>query len=111
MVMSGSVENQIWMGHGTDLGIQDDIDHTAASIDADPALAGELAVSAIRWLCAGHGVEIDGDDVYAAHDLARAAALRTDSEARLRATIAALCDRPHPAAQWVHGLLAAELAS
>jgi hypothetical protein len=84
--------------------------HAAALLDVDPGLAGELAVAAIRWLCAGQGVEIDGDDVYAAHDLARAAALRTGTEAQLRATVAALCDRPHPAAQWVHGLLAAELA-
>ena len=84
--------------------------HAAALLEADPGLAGELAVAAIRWLCAGHGVEIDGDDVYAAHDVASAAALRTHSQGLLRATIAALCDRPHPAAQWIHGLLAAELA-
>jgi len=83
--------------------------HAAAQLDGDPALAGDLALGAIRWLCAGHGVEIDGDDVYAAHDLAQAAALRTGTQDRLRATVAALCDRPHPAAQWVHGLLAREL--
>ncbi len=83
--------------------------HAAAQLDGDPALAGDLALAAIRWLCAGQGVEIDGDDVYAAHDLARAAALRTGTQDRLRATVAALCDRPHPAAQWVHGLLAQEL--
>ena len=83
--------------------------HAAAQLDGDPVLAGELALAAIRWLCAGQGVEIDGDDVYAAHDLARAAALRTGTQDRLRATVAALCDRPHPAAQWVHGLLAREL--
>ncbi len=83
--------------------------HGTAALDADPALAGELALAAIRWMCAGHGVEIDGDDVYAAHDLAGAAALRTGTQTQLRATVMALCDRPHAAAQWVHGLLAREL--
>lgn len=76
---------------------------------ADPGFAGEVGLAAIRWLCGGHGVEISGDDVYAAHDLARAAAQRTGNEAGLRATVVALCDQPHPAAQWVHGLLAREL--
>jgi hypothetical protein len=77
---------------------------------ADPEFAGEVGLAAIRWLCGGHGVEISGDDVYAAHDLARAAAQRTGNEAGLRAAVAALCDQPHPAAQWVHGLLVRELA-
>lgn len=82
----------------------------AQRIEADPAFAGELALAAIRWLCGGHGVEIDGDDVYAALDLARAAASRTGTHERLRGALAAVCDQPHPAAQWVHGLLAGELA-
>lgn len=81
----------------------------AQRLAGDPEFAGEVALAAIRWLCGGHGVEISGDDVYAAHDLARAAALRTGTQAGLRAAVAALCDQPHPAAQWVHGLLAREL--
>ncbi len=81
----------------------------AQRLEADPEFALAVAIAALRWLCSGHGVEISGDDVYAAHDLARAAALRTDSQPQLRAALAALCDRPHPAAQWVHGLLAREL--
>ena len=78
-------------------------------LEGDPGFAGEVSLAALRWLCGGHGVEISGDDVYAAHDLARAAALRTGTQGALRATVAALCDQPHPAAQWVHGLLAREL--
>ena len=78
-------------------------------LDADPGLAAELAVAAIRWICGGHGVEITGQDVFAAWDLGRSAALRTGSQARLRAQVAALCDQPGAAAQWVHGLLAPEL--
>ena len=81
----------------------------AQRLAGDPAFAGEVALAAIRWLCGGHGVEISGDDVYAALDLARAAAVRTGAEDRLRAALAAVCDQPHPAAQWVHGLLAREL--
>jgi hypothetical protein len=79
-------------------------------LEGDPGFAGEVGLAALRWLCGGHGVEISGDDVYAAHDLARAAALRTGTQGALRAAVAALCDQPHPAAQWVHGLLARELA-
>jgi hypothetical protein len=76
---------------------------------ADPGFARDVAVAAIRWAAAGHGVELTGDDVYAAHDLACAAAGRTGTLATTRARIAAACDQPHPAAQWVLGLLAAEL--
>lgn len=78
-------------------------------LDADPEFAREVAVAALRWTCGGHGVEIAGDDVYAAFDLARAAAVRTGTLPRTRSRIAAACDDPHPAAQWVLGLLAAEL--
>lgn len=78
-------------------------------LEADPEFAREVAVAALRWICGGHGVEIAGDDVYAAFDLARVAAQRTDTLARTRSRIAAACDQPHPAAQWVLGLLAAEL--
>jgi hypothetical protein len=78
-------------------------------LDADPEFAREVAVAALRWTCGGHGVEIAGDDVYAAFDLARAAAERTGEAPRTRSRIAAACDQPHPAAQWVQGLLAAEL--
>lgn len=80
-----------------------------ARLDADPGFAREVGLAAIRWLCGGHGVEIDGDDVYAALDLARAAALRTGTQAGLRAAVLAICDQPHPAAQWVHGLVSREL--
>ena len=79
-------------------------------LEVDPAFAREVAVAALRWTCGGHGVEIAGDDVYAAFDLARVAAGRTDTLASTRSRIAAACDQPHPAAQWVLGLLAAELA-
>lgn len=78
-------------------------------LEADPEFAREVAVAALRWICGGHGVEIAGDDVYAAFDLARVAGQRTDTLARTRSRIAAACDQPHPAAQWVLGLLAAEL--
>lgn len=78
---------------------------------ADPAFAGEVAIAALASICGGHGVEITGEDVFAAYDLARDAALRTGDQPRLLAQVAALCDQPHPAAQWVHGLLAPELAS
>lgn len=78
-------------------------------LEVDPGFAGEVALAAIRWLCGGHGVEISGDDVYAAHDLARDAALRMGTQGALRGAVAAICDQPHPAAQWVHGLLAREL--
>lgn len=78
-------------------------------LEADPEFAREAAVAALRWTCGGHGVEITGDDVYAAFDLARVAGLRTDALPRTRSRIAAACDQPHPAAQWVLGLLAAEL--
>ncbi len=53
----------------------------ARALETDPAFAGEVAV----------------------------AALRTGSQARLRATLRVLCEQPHPSAQWVHGLLAREL--
>lgn len=82
----------------------------AQQLAADPGLAGELAIAALRWIGGGHGVEIAGEDVFAAYDLARDAALRTGTQARLRAQVAAVCDQPGPAAQWVLGLLAAELA-
>lgn len=78
-------------------------------LDADPEFAREVAVAALRWTCGGHGVEVTGDEVYAAFDLARAAAERTGTLPRTRSRIAAACDDPHPAAQWVLGLLAAEL--
>lgn len=80
----------------------------AQRLAVDPAFAREVALAAIRWLCGGHGVEISGDDVYAAYDLAWAAGLRTGTQAGSRAAVAALCDQPHAAAQWVHGLLARE---
>lgn len=75
-------------------------------IPSSPAIA---AIAAIASICGGHGVEITGEDVFAAYDLAHSAALRTGSPARLKAQVAALCDQPHAAAQWVHGLLASEL--
>ncbi len=78
-------------------------------LEADPEFAGEVAIAAIAAICGGHGVEITGEDVFAAYDLARSAALRTGGHARLQAQIAAVCDQPHAAAQWVHELLAAEL--
>lgn len=80
-----------------------------ARLAGDPGFAREVAVAALRWTCGGHGVEITGDDVYAAFDLARAGAARTEALSRTRSAIAAACDQPHPAAQWVLGLLAAEL--
>lgn len=81
----------------------------AQRLEADPEFAGEVAIAAIASICGGHGVEITGEDVFAAYDLAHSAALRTGSPARLKAQVAALCDQPHAAAQWVHGLLASEL--
>jgi len=79
-------------------------------LEADPEFAGEVALAALASICGGHGVEITGEDVFAAYDLARSAALRTGGHARLQAQVAALCDQPHAAAQWVHALLAPELA-
>jgi len=79
-------------------------------LEADPEFAGEVAIAAIASICGGHGVEITGEDVFAAYDLAASAALRTGGHARLQAQVAALCDQPHPAAQWVHELLAPELS-
>jgi hypothetical protein len=80
-------------------------------LEADPEFAGEVAIAAIASICGGYGVEITGEDVFAAYDLAHDAALRTGGHARLQAQVAALCDQPHPAAQWVHELLAPELLS
>jgi len=80
-------------------------------LEADPEFAGEVAIAAIASICGGHGVEITGEDVFAAYDLAHQAALRTGGHVRLQVQVAALCEQPHPAAQWVHGLLAPELAS
>lgn len=55
-------------------------------VEQDPAFALEVALSSLRWLSAGHGYEITGEDVHSAHQYATRAAdaLGKQEEARVR---------------------------
>lgn len=83
--------------------------HGQDRLDADPEFARGLGIAALRWIAAGHGVEISGDDVFAAFDLARTAGERLGAAARTRGLVLAALDQPTPAAAWVHELLLPEL--
>lgn len=84
--------------------------HGQARIDGDPELARDLGIAALRWIAGGHGVEISGDDVFAAYDLARDAGERLGAAARTRGLVLAALDQPTAAAAWVQQLLAPEFA-
>lgn len=83
--------------------------HGRARLDVDPAFARDLGVAALRWIAGGHGVEISGDDVFVAFDLARDAGERLEAGGRTRGLVRAALDQPTAAAAWVQQLLAPEL--
>ncbi len=85
--------------------------HGRARLDADPEFARDLGVAALRWIAGGHGVEISGDDVFAAFDLARDAGERLDASGRTRGLVLAVLDQPTAAAAWAQQLLEPELGS
>ena len=58
-------------------------------VDKNPAFAMEAGLAAIRWLVAGHGYEITGDDVSAAFQHTMAAAAKAGSQPAAKARIQA----------------------
>lgn len=84
--------------------------HGQARLDVDPRFARAVALAALRWIAAGHGIEIAGADVFAAYDLACAAGERLGAGAETRARVRALLDQPTAAAAWAQQLLSADLA-
>lgn len=83
----------------------------SARLDVDPAFARAAGLAALQWIAAGHGVEISGDDVFAAYDLVRDAAGRLGEPARSAAQIRAVLDQPTAAAAWAQQLLGPDLDS
>lgn len=85
------------------------IRHGQARLDVDPEFARAVAVAALRWIAGEHGVEVSGDDVFAAYDLARAAGERLGAAERTRGQVRAALDQPTAAAAWAQQLLRPEL--
>lgn len=83
--------------------------HGQDRLDADPEFARAVALAALKWIAAGHGVEISGDDVFLAYDLACAAGERLGAAERTRGQVAAVLDQPTAAAAWAQQLLRPDL--
>jgi hypothetical protein len=83
--------------------------HGQERLDADPEFAHAVALAALKWIAAGHGVEISGDDVFAAYDLARAAGERLGVGERTRGQVWVALDQPTAAAAWAQQLLRPEV--
>jgi hypothetical protein len=82
-------------------------------LDTDPRYALTLGMSSLRWIIAGHGVEIGAKDVLNAYDVVVQAGhrlgRRVEPGTLLHDDILRLCSAAAPAAAWVRELLASEL--
>lgn len=83
--------------------------HGQERLDVDPEFARAVALAALKWIAAGHGVEISGDDVFQAYDLACAAGERVGAGERTRGQVRAVLDQPTAAAAWAQQLLRPDL--
>jgi hypothetical protein len=83
--------------------------HAQERLDVDPEFARAVALAALKWIAAGHGVEISGDDVFVAYDLVRAAGERLGAAERTRGQVWAVLDQPTAAAAWAQQLLGPDL--
>lgn len=83
--------------------------HGLDRLDADPEFACAVALAALKWIAAGYGVEISGDDLFQAYDLACGAGERLGAAEQTRGRVWAALDQPTAAAAWAQQLLRHDL--